>query len=115
VLLLVPRVTATIGYATAVALLLVFAAGIVRAVRAGRRVTCRCFGATGGDLTTAHAARNVALALLALAGLAANVAGGSVDAAAAVVAAGVGLLVALVAIRLDDLLYLFGRPANGRP
>jgi hypothetical protein len=100
------------GYALAAALLAVFAAGILRAVRRGARLRCRCFGSTGGHLTTAHAMRNVVLAALAVAGAAAYAAGADADPAPAVVATATGLLVALVATRLDDLLFLF-RPANG--
>ncbi|MFD5743667.1 MauE/DoxX family redox-associated membrane protein [Streptomyces massasporeus] len=116
-LLLVPPRTAHLGLAAAVLLLLAFTAGIVVALRGGRRAPCRCFGASATPLGPLHVVRNLILAGTGAAGFAvmtalpaggwpAHAGGGAVAAVAAIVAA---LLVA----RLDDLAALFrtGRPA----
>jgi hypothetical protein len=103
------------GFALALVLLVSFVAVLARALRRGRRVRCRCFGAAGGILGREHLARDAALALVAAAGLAAQSAapGAGAPAAALLVAGGTGALAGLLVARWDDLAYLLGhRPAT---
>ncbi|MER5579415.1 MauE/DoxX family redox-associated membrane protein, partial [Streptomyces massasporeus] len=69
-LLLVPPRTAPLGLAAAVLLLLAFTAGIVVALRGGRRAPCRCFGASATPLGPLHVVRNLILAGTGAAGFA---------------------------------------------
>ncbi|MFI6505082.1 MauE/DoxX family redox-associated membrane protein [Nonomuraea typhae] len=98
------------GLGAALLLLAVLTTGIVLGVRRGRRVPCRCFGAAAAPLGPTHVVRNLVLAGVACAGLAARVLGGS---AAAADPAGVAVALAaaaagvLVVVRLDDLVSLF--------
>ncbi|MGM1060250.1 MauE/DoxX family redox-associated membrane protein [Saccharothrix sp. Mg75] len=108
VLLAVPS-TVPAGFAAAAALLVVFGVGIARAVRGGRRVPCRCFGASATPPGRAHVVRNL---VLACAGLLVPVAStpppadlGGVLVALLVAAVGV-----LVVTRLDDLVAVFSHP-----
>ncbi|MFI6099339.1 MauE/DoxX family redox-associated membrane protein [Lentzea sp. NPDC051213] len=57
-----------LGYAVAVALLSVFCAGIVLAIRGREAVRCRCFGAGGDVLGPKHLVRNGFLIAVAVAG-----------------------------------------------
>jgi hypothetical protein len=99
------------GFALALALLASFVAVLARALRQGRRVRCRCFGAAGGILGREHLARDAGLALVAAAGLAARSAAPDSAAPAAVLllAGGTGALAGLLVARWDDLAYLLGR------
>ncbi|MFB7232237.1 MauE/DoxX family redox-associated membrane protein [Streptomyces fimicarius] len=112
VLLVVPA-TAAAGLALAVALLLVFSAGIVLALRRGDgTASCRCFGASAAPLGRIHVVRNLALAAIGGAGLTAGAwaSGWPPHAAGAAVALAVALLGALLVLRLDDLAFLFSDP-----
>lgn len=62
----------TAGLALAVVVLAAFTGGILRVLRAGARVSCGCFGPSAAPLTVVHVVRNVALVLVAGAGLAAS-------------------------------------------
>jgi hypothetical protein len=99
------------GLALALALLATFVAVLARALRRGRRVRCRCFGAAGGVLGREHLARDAGLALVAAAGLAAQWAAPDAGAPAAVLlgAGGTGALAGLAVARWDDLAYVLGR------
>ncbi|MEZ7126786.1 MauE/DoxX family redox-associated membrane protein [Nonomuraea sp. AD125B] len=111
VLLAVER-TATAGLALAAAVLLAFSAGIGRALRAGVRASCRCFGMTPSPLGRLHLVRNLALAALAVAGAAAVLAGGPEQPhpAGVTLAVAGGALLALPAVFADDLAALFAPP-----
>ncbi|MEV4202808.1 MauE/DoxX family redox-associated membrane protein [Micromonospora globbae] len=121
VLLAVGR-TAPAGLLLAAGLLAVLTAAVVGALRRGARPACRCFGSADAPVGPRHVARNVALAAVAVLGLLGGaVAGPSLSPAAALLAAGVAVPLAAVAVRLDDLVALFAptpsrttRPA-GRP
>ncbi|GGK99299.1 methylamine utilization protein MauE [Planomonospora parontospora subsp. parontospora] len=109
VLLLAWPPTVPLGFAAAVGTLAVLTGGILATLRRGRRVPCRCFGASAAPLGRVHVARNLVLAALGGAGLAAWSAAGAsaphpAGAVLALVAAGVG---ALLVVRLDDLMELF--------
>lgn len=109
--------TSRLGLGLATAVLLVFCAAIARSMRAGRRVTCRCFGRAGAVLGRAHLVRNALLA----AGTAAAAAvppGPALGLDTGAAAALVGAFAALVAINWDSLAGLVrtadtaGRRAN---
>jgi hypothetical protein len=73
VLLAIPaRYPAAAGFAVAVGVLAVFTAAILRSVRRGNSVPCRCFGASSTPLGTRHVVRNIVLIAVALTGLAAT-------------------------------------------
>lgn len=110
------RPVATIGFVLAGALLAVFAAAIVRVVRAGVPVRCRCLGVDGAVLRPAHAWRNAGLCAVALAGAALAARG---PAAGGIEAAGAAVVVLLAACLLvlvwafDDIVDLLGAPRDG--
>ncbi|MEW9529358.1 MauE/DoxX family redox-associated membrane protein [Microbispora sp. NPDC049125] len=66
--LLAWRPTVTAGFVTALGLLAAFTAAIVLALRRGRRVPCRCFGASTAPVGPGHLVRNAALIAAASAG-----------------------------------------------
>ncbi|WP_432870062.1 MauE/DoxX family redox-associated membrane protein [Microbispora rosea] len=66
--LLAWRPTALAGFCVALGLLVAFTAAIVVALRRGRRVPCRCFGASAVPVGTGHLARNAVLIAAATAG-----------------------------------------------
>ncbi|GAA3145440.1 hypothetical protein GCM10010466_40630 [Planomonospora alba] len=109
VLLLAWPPAVPVGFAAAVGTLAVLTGGVLAALRRGRRVPCRCFGASAAPLGRVHVVRNLVLAALGCAGLAAWAAAGAsaphpAGVALAIAAAGVG---ALLVVRLDDLMELF--------
>ncbi|MFC4947013.1 MauE/DoxX family redox-associated membrane protein [Pseudonocardia sp. GCM10023141] len=96
------------GFVGAGALLCGFTVALVRALRRGAGVPCRCFGASTTPIGIPHVVRNVALVAVAALGF---VVGAAVDPApyepaglALCALAVAGCL--LVTTRLDDLLYL---------
>jgi methylamine utilization protein MauE len=105
--------TLVVGYGLAVAALGAFTATAADAMRRGRRLRCRCFGADAGPIGWSELARNCALIAIAVAGLGARL-GGGIGAHAwpgpvvTATAVATGLALAVVAIRWDDLAYLFG-------
>jgi hypothetical protein len=111
--------TVPVGLAGAAALLLALTTGIVVALRRGQSAPCRCFGASTTPLGRTHVVRNLVLAGIAGAGLAAGAMAGEgavhpAGVALALTAAGVG---ALIVVRLDDLVGLFSpavAPADGQ-
>ncbi|MFG1612176.1 MauE/DoxX family redox-associated membrane protein [Nonomuraea wenchangensis] len=115
VVLLAVKSTAAAGLALAAAVLLAFTAGIGRALRAGVRASCRCFGMTPSPLGRLHLVRNLALAALAVAGASAVLAGapGQPHPAGVALAVAGGALLALPAVFADDLAALFA-PAPRR-
>ncbi|MQY04563.1 MauE/DoxX family redox-associated membrane protein [Actinomadura macrotermitis] len=102
--------TAPAGLALAGAVLLMFTAAIVRTLRAGRQATCRCLGGGPAPLGRVQVVRNLALAVVAAAGLSAQLTatapvhpGGAV---VAVAAAGVLGAVFVFFAELADLLIV---------
>jgi hypothetical protein len=111
VLLLLFPSTVIAGLAGAGATLTVMTAGILAALRRGRRGTCRCFGASDTPLGRVHVVRNLFLITGAATGLAAGLATAGTESPAhpaglalAAVVAAVGIL---IVVRLDDLVALF--------
>lgn len=109
VLLLLLPSTVIAGLAAAGATLAAMTAGILAALRGGKRGTCRCFGASEAPLGRVHVVRNLLLITGAATGLAAAFAGAESPAhpaglALAAVVAAVGIL---IVVRLDDLVALF--------
>lgn len=90
-------------------LLTVLTAGIALALHRGSEATCACFGATGRPLRRRHLVRNGLLIGVVLAGLMMQtLAGhGTAPVGGAVVAVTGGAIVALILIRLDELVELF--------
>ncbi|GAA0393656.1 hypothetical protein GCM10009530_51350 [Microbispora corallina] len=60
--------TALAGFCVALGLLVAFTAAIAVAVRRGRRVPCRCFGASAVPVGPGHLARNAVLIVMTAAG-----------------------------------------------
>ncbi|MEV6826034.1 MauE/DoxX family redox-associated membrane protein [Amycolatopsis sp. NPDC051102] len=96
------------GCLLAAALAAVFAAGLTSRIRRGIRAECACFGASAQPIGYGHVVRSACLVLFALAGLPGWWGPvGSPDPAAGLLALACGSLVAVLVIRLDDLLDLF--------
>ncbi|GAA3211763.1 MauE/DoxX family redox-associated membrane protein [Actinocorallia longicatena] len=108
ILLAIPStLTGAIGCVMAAGQLVAFALAIQVSVRSGGDTSCRCFGASSAPLGTPHVARNLVLALCALLGAAATLAGGALTAGPLLVGGLAGLLAGFLVTRLDDLVALF--------
>ncbi|WP_217211873.1 MauE/DoxX family redox-associated membrane protein [Streptomyces sp. AC550_RSS872] len=109
--------TALAGFVVAIGLLVAFVTGIVMALRGGRAVPCRCFGASATPLGPVHVVRNLALTAVGLAGLAAGLTSSAWPAHAGGVAvtAATAAIGALILIRFDDLAFLFTDPKRDSP
>jgi hypothetical protein len=96
-------------------LLVVLTTGVALALHRGVEATCACFGATEQPLRRRHLVRNGLLVGVVLAGLVVWALAGeeAVELGGAAVALAGGVVVALMLIRLDDLVELFApvRPA----
>lgn len=106
-LLLLPG-TRRFGFVVAGLLLAVLTAGVAAIVRRGKRVTCRCFGASNAPLQIRHVVRNATLTGAAVVGV---IAGASTFNSAAVVVVLIGAVCAAPVILLDDLTELFRPPS----
>lgn len=104
-LLLIPG-TGWIGFGLAMVLMAAFGHGIAAAVRRGVRTSCRCFGASSTPLGTRHLVRNAALFLVAAGGLLLGPVGNA-DPAVLAIAGGGAAALALLVVRLDDVMDLF--------
>ncbi|MEU8103212.1 MauE/DoxX family redox-associated membrane protein [Nonomuraea muscovyensis] len=115
VVLLAWPATAALGFGLSAVLLGAFAAGIVSALRRGRRAPCRCFGASTTPLGRAHVYRNLVLLAGSGLGLVAAFAGGPAEVAGVAVAAVAGAVAVVPVVRFDDLVSLFApsSPAGG--
>lgn len=103
VLLAVPG-TRLVGHALAAVLLILFCAGIARAVMARQSIRCQCFGAGGGLLGPRHLVRNGLLIAVAAAGaLAGDV---PTSAPAMLVALVAGAFLGLLTTRWEDVAFL---------
>jgi len=113
-LLAVPT-TSGAGFAVAAVVLASFTAVVLAAVLRGRRVPCRCFGASGSPLGVPHLVRNAGLtAAAASCGWASfGLSRTSLEQGGVVLALGAGAVIALLVIAFDDLVSLFAaeRPA----
>ncbi|MBF9131290.1 methylamine utilization protein MauE [Plantactinospora sp. S1510] len=114
VLLLVVPATVPAGYLLAGALLAVFVGGIGLMMRRGVSAACPCFGVSTTRLGGRQIIRNVVLLTVAGTGLVAGLAGSGVGAgqwAGLLLAAVTGAIVALIVVRLDDIVDLFASTA----
>ncbi|MFI7038755.1 MauE/DoxX family redox-associated membrane protein [Microbispora rosea] len=113
--LLAWRPTTLAGFGVALGLLVAFTAAIVVALRRGRRVPCRCFGASAVPVGAGHLARNAVLIVAAAAG-AVQAGAGAVHAGTGAVFAGLGpaglAAVALAAGAVAVLLSAIGEIAG---
>ncbi|NUR28377.1 MAG: hypothetical protein HOV83_21465 [Catenulispora sp.] len=75
-------------------------------LRRGAAAPCRCFGASTTPLGPRHVARNVALIVACLAGLAGSLADGALHLPLTLVAAAFGAALGLLVTRLDDVAEL---------
>ncbi|SCG44914.1 Methylamine utilisation protein MauE [Micromonospora echinaurantiaca] len=110
-LLLVPlpaAAVATAGFAVATALSAAFTVAVAVVLHRGVAVSCRCFGeAAAAPFGRRHLVRNVVLTVAAGIGAYASLGDPGVTVGTAVLAVPLGLVGALVVVRLDDLAALF--------
>lgn len=102
------------GLFLVMALLGSFTAVMVKTLRAGAPLTCRCFGASAQPIGVGHVVRNALL--LAAAAVAERSAGLSAaappsDPATVAVAMALGAIAGLLITRWDDLAFVFGSTA----
>ncbi|MBT2369921.1 methylamine utilization protein MauE [Streptomyces sp. ISL-10] len=103
------------GLGLAVVLLLAFTTAIALAMRRGSGTSCRCFGTSSAPLGVQHVVRNLLLAALAVAGLVGALTHrlSAVEYLPAVTAGGVGVVVAILCVFLDDIIDLFSPQPSG--
>lgn len=106
--------TARAGLVLAAAVLAVFAAGTWLAVVRGTDAPCQCFGVSASPLGRRHVARDVLLAVMAVAGAAAAGSGG-VRPGGVAASLGAGLVIAVFVVFLDDLAVLFTYSGEAAP
>ena len=110
-LLLVPlpaAAVATVGFTVAAALLAAFTVAVAVVLRRGVAVSCRCFGeAAAARFGRHHLVRNIVLTGIAGIGAHASLGDPGMTVRAAVLAVPLGVVGALVVVRLDDLAALF--------
>lgn len=94
-----------IGFAIAVAGLVMFTAALTAAVVQDRRISCRCFGPDDAVVGGRHLVRNGVLIAVGCVGLVAGT-GEPRQGGAAAVALAAGLIAGFVLTRWDDLVYL---------
>ncbi|SCL71060.1 Methylamine utilisation protein MauE [Micromonospora citrea] len=102
----------TVGFALAAALLAAFTVAVAVVLRRGTQASCRCFGeAAAAPFGRHHLARNVVLTVVAgIGGYAASGDPGTTVGTAAL-SVPLGVVGALVVVRLDDLVALFSPAA----
>jgi hypothetical protein len=100
---------AVLGLLLAVAVLSALTAGIVLALRRGSAASCACFGASDRPLSRRHVLRNSVMQVVGGSGavIAAVSQTAVVDPVGAGLAGAVGVIVAVVLIRLDEIVELF--------
>lgn len=100
------------GYALALAMLGGFTLGLVRVVRGGAAVSCRCFGASNTPVGTAHLVRNGLLLAVGVLGAFSHRAAAALPATleVALLAGAVGGVAGLFVTRWDDLVFLIRGP-----
>lgn len=109
VVALIVSPVSVIGLGMATVLLASYAVVIGNEVRRGSLIECNCFGAGGQPLGAPHVWRNIALASLALLGLAVNLLGvgnASLFSIESLDALTAGVVVALLAVHTDDITFL---------
>jgi hypothetical protein len=101
------------GVAAAAALLCVLTGGITLALRRGTTARCACFGAESRPLSGRHLVRNTILLLVAAGALVTPAE--PARPAGALLGVAAGLLIALVLVRLDDIVELVVPIRPARP
>lgn len=100
------------GLVLVMALLGGFTAVMVKTLRAGAPLTCRCFGASAQPIGPGHVVRNaLLLAAAAVAAVAVWLGDGAAppsDPATAAIALALGAIAGLLITRWDDLAFVFG-------
>ena len=109
VLVAVPR-TAVVGAPAAVTLFVILTGAVSWVLARRINVRCACFGAAGRTLNTTHLIRN--LALLAVAGCACLATHLPRAPEAISISTALGVFLALVLVRLDDVIFLFSAPTR---
>lgn len=108
--LLVWPATALAGMALVGCLSAIFSSGMGAALRRGERAPCRCFGASQAALGGAQLARNAVIGAVAIAGIATGWGSPPAPAhqlaGAGLAAVLVGLVLAALVVRMDDLVAL---------
>jgi hypothetical protein len=103
------RQAVRVGFVFSTVTLLILTVGVAAAVRSGRQVECRCFGADGGILARRHLARNSFLLIASLVGLAGTLAAPHHEMLLrrdGLAAAASGALFGVLLTRWDDLTFL---------
>ncbi|WP_433318430.1 MauE/DoxX family redox-associated membrane protein [Micromonospora sp. CA-269861] len=110
-LLLVPLPVAaltTVAFLVAAALLATFTVAVAAVLHRGTPASCRCFGETAAaPFGRHHLARNIVLTVVAGVGAYASLGDPAVTTRTAVLAVPLGVVGALIVVRLDDLAVLF--------
>lgn len=108
-LVVVPR-AAAVGSVAAVALFAILTGGVGWVLARRMNVRCACFGAAGRTLSITHLIRNLFLLATAIcSGLVARFPGAPEEIMISTV---LGVFLALVLVRLDDVIFLFSAPAR---
>jgi hypothetical protein len=99
------------GYVLALLLLVGFTLGIAWVTFQGKKVACRCFGASNAPVSAAHLVRNgLLLTITVVAALSHQAAPGGLG--MSVIAGTVGALAGIFVTRWDDLVFLFRGPQS---
>ncbi|MCG7525421.1 hypothetical protein MHW47_13320 [Streptomyces sp. OfavH-34-F] len=110
-LLIAVPATRRAGAAVAVLLLAAFLTAMVLLRRRGATARCACFGRRPATLAARHLVRTAVLLGAAATALPGQGAGAPAGPGGALIAAGFGAIGALVAVTLDDIAEVLGRPA----
>lgn len=94
------------AFVLAAGLLTCLTIAVVRVIRRGAAVACRCFGASQTPMGVPHVVRNLILVAVALLGLVGSVGPGHADLAMGVVVGIFGAVLGLLMARWDDLVSL---------
>jgi hypothetical protein len=112
VVLLALPTTVLAGFLAAAAVLAVFAAGTLLAVRRGASEPCLCFGASAAPLGIRHVVRNTMLCAAAVTGAAGFTSGPVPRPGGIVLSLAAGAIAAVFVVFLDDIAAVFGDPAS---
>lgn len=108
-LVALPR-TAAVGPVAAVTLFAILTGGVGWVLARRMNVRCACFGAAGRSLSTTHLIRNLVLLAAAIYACLVTRLPGAPE--AIMISTVLGVFLALVLVRLDDVIFLFSAPAR---
>jgi hypothetical protein len=106
-LLLAAPFSVPLAFAFALVLLIGFSAAITIVLARGERAPCRCFGASTRPLGWSHVARNLFLGALCVVGVVTPAPTAQWHPGGVMLAMFAGAIVALLVLRMDDLITLF--------